>query len=791
MGSAWEHTARPVKPLQPNRSSLGRVGNPTQQPWRIFRLLLAYFSTFCVVAIPSMTRAQESPVDPRGPGTREMARLLESLIEKNNPMENRFLNLQRIDTYQAALKENSDPRRELELRFQLATELLQVNRLDDAAIEIQRVRATAKALELPLLEANDINLSIREALCHMRRGELANCISNHNADSCLLPLRGGGIYRSPSDSLKAKGVLTNLLARYPANLSARWLLNVVHMTLGEYPDKVPTQWLIPTNVFKSVYDIGRFYDVAPNVGLELTELSGGALVDDFDGDGNLDVVTSSIGLSDQMRFFHNLGNGRFEDRTREAGLIGLTGGLNMIHADFDNDGDMDMLVLRGGWMAEGGRFPNSLLRNDGGRFEDVTKQANLMSFHPTQTAVWFDYNGDGWLDLFIGNESTPGNPPHPCELYRNNRNGTFTDVSRINRLNLVAFVKGATAIDYNNDGRPDLFLSVQDGKSRLFRNDGPKPGTETEKARWGFTEVAEQAGLTLQDFTFPCWSFDYDNDGFEDLFVAGYHISTVGDVVADMLGMSSTGERTKLYRNRGNGTFEDVSKSVGLDRVLHAMGSNFGDLDNDGWLDFYLGTGDPNFATLIPNRMFRNDGGKRFQDVTTSGGFGTLQKGHAVSFADLDNDGDQDVYEDLGGAYFGDQYPNSLFENPGHGNHWIKLKLEGREANRAGIGARIRVHCSTPEGERVIHRTCNTGGSFGGNPLRLEIGIGKATAVKRVEIDWPGSGTQHSVKIPRIDAAYVVREGEPEARVIGLKRFEFSRVKAEIHHHLKLAPVTK
>jgi hypothetical protein len=264
--------------------------------------------------------------------------------------------------------------------------------------------------------------------------------------------------------------------------------------------------------------------------------------------------------------------------------------------------------------------------------------------------------------------------------------------------------RGAPTIDFNNDGRPDLFLTLLDGKNRLFRNEGPEGSITHGIARWKFTDVAEMAGVAKQSFTFPCWSFDYDNDGFEDLYVSGYRIQNLNDLVADTLGQPSKGERTKLYRNRGDGTFEDVSKVVGLDRVLHAMGSNFGDLDNDGWLDFYLGTGDPNFATLIPNRMFRNDAGKRFQDVTTSGGFGNIQKGHAVAFADLDNDGDQDVYEDLGGAFLGDQYPNTLLENPGHGNHWIKLKLEGRKANRGGVGARLRIVCATLRaGERVYY----------------------------------------------------------------------------------------
>jgi hypothetical protein len=174
--------------------------------------------------------------------------------------------------------------------------LLQVNRLDESLAEIGKIRSSVKALDLPLLEVNDVYLSIREALCHMRRGELANCLSNHNADSCLLPLRGGGIYRLRDDSNQATNVLTRLLERYPGNLTARWLLNVAHMTLGGYPGHVPTQWLIPPHVFNSDHDVGRFRDVASGVGLGLTELSGGALVDDFDGDGNLDELTCKKNL---------------------------------------------------------------------------------------------------------------------------------------------------------------------------------------------------------------------------------------------------------------------------------------------------------------------------------------------------------------------------------------------------------------------------------------------------------------------------------------------------------------
>jgi hypothetical protein len=257
----------------------------------------------------------------------------------------------------------------------------------------------------------------------------------------------------------------------------------------------------------------------------------------------------------------------------------------------------------------------------------------------------------------------------------------------------------------------------------------------------------------------------------------------VGDVAADYLGLPHTGERARLYRNLGDGTFTNLTKAARLDRLLHTMGCNFGDLDNDGWLDFYLGTGDPDLLTIIPNRMFRNAGGRFFQDVTTAGGFGHLQKGHGVSFADIDNDGDQDVYEDMGGAVTGDVYPNVLYENPGFGQRWLKLKLQGRRANRCAIGARVRVDLEEGGRTRSLHRTVGSGGSFGGNPLRLELGLGKAERIVAVEIKWPGSGTQQTVRDLALDRTYLIVEGNPKPGTIQLKTFRFPTADPHAHHH--------
>jgi hypothetical protein len=503
--------------------------------------------------------------------------------------------------------------------------------------------------------------------------------------------------------------------------------------------------------------------VAREAGLDIYSLSGGAVLEDLDNDGRLDVLVSSSGLETQTRLFLNQG-GTFEERTEAAGLTGEVGGLNMITTDYDNDGLVDVVVLRGGWMGRGGRFT------------DVTKAAGLLRFAPTQAATPIDFDNDGWLDLFVGNESAPDDP-YPCHLFRNNRDGTFTDVAKAAGADIVAFVKGVTSGDYDNDGRPDLYLAVNSGsRNILLHNDGPQGESKT----WRFTDVTEKAGVAEPSTSFGTFFFDYDNDGYLDLFAAGFggfrSISDMAEsVAADYLGLPTSAQRGRLYHNRGDGTFEDVTKAAGLYKVVPAMGLNFGDLDNDGFLDIYLGTGNPDFSTLIPNRMFRNADGRVFQDVTTAGNFGHLQKGHGVAFGDVDNDGDQDVFEQMGGAYDSDRAYSCLYENPGSENGWIGLDLEGVRTNRRAWGARIEVVLETKAGSRSVHRVVTTGGSFGVSPFRQHVGIGDAERIASVKVHWPVTGKTQVLEGLEAGRWYRIREGKREAEPLQVKPFPLGR----------------
>ncbi|MDE3164469.1 MAG: CRTAC1 family protein [Acidobacteriota bacterium] len=717
---------------------------------------------------------------PRAPSTARMAALLREIYAGTDWKTDPNKAAERAAYYREGLKRNLDPDTELRARIDLGEHLLVAGDSAAAVDTLEGVRVLAQQKGIRLNEDAAGRLRELLAISYLRMGEQQNCLLNHNAQSCIYPLRGGALHQIARGAEGAIREYGAMLAQNPGGLEARWLLNIAYMALGRHPGGVPPRYLIPDTIVPDEYDIGRFLDVAPAAGVAARTHSGGVVAEDMDGDGYFDLIVSSSGPLDQIRYFHNNRDGTFTDQTIAAGLEGEVGGLNVVHADYNNDGRPDLLVLRGGWWGEQGRYPASLLRNNGPdasgqvTFTDVTEEAGLLSPHPTQTAAWADYDNDGYVDLFLGHESSKEGK-HPCQLFHNNRDGTFTDVAPQLGLADLGYVKGVAWGDYNNDGKPDLYVSIKGAPNRLFRNDGP-----ASNLPWKFTDVTRQAGVGEPRESFATWWFDYDNDGWLDLIVAGYYTATADDLAAFHLGLPNHAEVPRLYRNNRDGTFTDVTRAAGMDRVILAMGAGYGDLDNDGWLDCYFGTGTPEYESLMPNRMFRNDHGRRFQDVTVSGGFGQLQKGHAIAFADFNRDGNEDVYEVLGGAFPGDEFFSALLENPGHANHWIGLKLVGTKSNRAAIGARVRVEAGTGTGREVFHQVVQSGTSFGDRPFELHIGLGAAAAAGAVEIRWPAGGSE-TIRGLAGGRVYTVVEGSGRADAVPLRAFAYPR--PGVHHH--------
>ena len=614
-----------------------------------------------------------------------------------------------------------------------------------------------------------------QALSYIRLGEQQNCLINHSSASCILPIANAGIHQLKMGSESAIQIIEPLLEDYPEDLELVWLLNICYQTIGEYPGSVPSKFLIAPEAFENDNrTLKAFIDRAPNLGIASKGISGGSIVEDLNNDGHLDIVASSSGVTekDQLKIFFNQGDGTFIDKTEDSGVAGLFGGLNCMQTDYNNDGLIDLFVLRGGWFGQWGQHPNSLLKNNGdGTFTDVTEKAGLLSFHPTQTAVWRDFNQDGWLDVFIGNETTTTSTigraargkVHASEFYVNQKDGTFKNMATDAGLEFKELIKGVTALDANNDGLADIYISIMGGNNKLMINQGDLK----------FIDQAKALNLTEPFVSFSTGSMDYNNDGFDDLFVSAYTTSNnplAHEVTFELQGNSPTAALPKLYKNNGDGTFSDATESTGFLKSIYGMGFNYGDLDNDGYLDLYFGTGDPNFESIIPNRMFRNVEGEFFEEVSFVGGFSNIQKGHGISWGDIDNDGDHDIYITMGGAHEGDVYQNQLLVNPNEDNNWINIQLTGKKSNRKAVGA--KVHLVTSTGQH-LYRTVSNGASFGGNSYALEIGLGKSESIEILEVNWPMKNSKQVFKNISANQAIEIIESSDKIISRTLTRVDF------------------
>jgi tetratricopeptide (TPR) repeat protein len=613
------------------------------------------------------------------------------------------------------------------------------------------------------------------AMSHMRYAEAENCLSkltpltgdkntaphaqhahdenvDHLQKLCAIPLVR---FHDRAQSARAAAkIFEKLLDKYDNNNRLyQWLLNFNYMTVGGFPQEVPPKYLIKSKFIDSFYGEGKqaiekeyadlsFTDRAREYGVDTFNAGKGVAVEDFDRDGYLDIVTG--GNFDLAKFYKNERGQKFIDRTEAAGLGGIKQPFIITAADYDNDGWVDVFFGR--------PFGNyALYRNRGdGTFKDVTAETGLLAAKPndhiaaTWVAAWSDVDNDGDLDLFLAQwgfkmplvRGLMAKPRMDSTLFINDR-GRFEDRTR--EFGLTDTVEdnyfiGAAFGDYDSDGYPDLFLSSPlRNTSVLLKNISGKRFEPT-------TLIRGDEGGFVASF------LDFNHDGRLDLYWAGFadaKTSVEQVVFGEHLDEYRSGQ-TRIFLQTGEGKFAERTDL--FDMPMSTMGSSFGDINNDGCFDFYLGKGTPESWFILPNLMYvgKTDStrcSERLANISMLHGFGTIQKGHGIVFADFDNDGDEDIYSSLGGMWPADKWPNQFFVNDSRlGNSWVTIRLRGRKTNYYGVGARIKVTGENKKGAEIVrYALMDLRTGFGSSPYLAHVGLMDATQIKDVEVYWPGS----------------------------------------------------
>jgi tetratricopeptide (TPR) repeat protein len=525
----------------------------------------------------------------------------------------------------------------------------------------------------------------------------------------------------------------------PRNAPARFWAWLAAQRLGGYPE-----WVAASNRMQMQTGHAKagveYEEISARVGLDKTSGGRGIAVFDYDNDGRLDVAIACAhgGLS----LYRNNGDGSFTDVSVESGLYHGTNGFGIAAGDYLNTGYPGLAVCRAGFF--GGMV--ELWRNNGdGTFTDVSLESGVSSWGPSFTCSWCDYDLDGRLELFVcTNIAGLFDRRTPHKLFHNNGDGTFTEVAAqagiVSRWPAIGHTWG----DYNNDGFPDLFLSNAIGEPQLFRNNGD--GT--------FTDVTSESGLGLPVMAFNAQFCDIDNDGWLDIiqYTWGPHEDTVHSMQTG--GTAPDGHPTRVYRNNRDGSFSLIGRELGLTECWGSMSGNAADLNNDGYLDIALGNGGPLMDRIEPLVLYESDG-KQFRNVTFSAGLPATGKGHGVNCADLFGDGRMIILSATGGAFPGDLLTTAVFAPKQRPGNYLAVLLTGTKSNRAAIGSRLKLVAGGREQYRVI----NNGSNFGCLPPQQHFGLGRLTAVDQLEVWWP-SGLREVFEHLPVNTRVRITEGE-------------------------------
>lgn len=500
-----------------------------------------------------------------------------------------------------------------------------------------------------------------------------------------------------------------------------WNLRLAYTALHKrYPGDLDTNYIFDVQLTGNTETL-EFTDVAHRMGVDKIDRGRGGSWADLNGDGYLDLF--SVGIHSPHGVYLREAD-YFVEIEHRSSLDDLIGGWATAIADYDNDGNLDVYVTRDAWE---GPKKNSLYSNDGNaHFTDLADDFGVADKDDSFTAAWGDINSDGWLDLYVANGVTGSGAPN--KLFVNQDGKNFNERGNDWRVDDTGTSLGIALGDYDLDGDLDVYVSNVSGANKLYKNNGSS-----------FSDITHIAGVEkpLNGSYIPLF-FDSDSDGDLDLFVSA--MSYYEDVVESIKSSEPTFRNpAHLYRNNGKDRFTERAVEAGLGRSYGAMGAGAGDLDNDGLADLYLANGGPLMARFEPNALFlkREDA---YIEIGQQAGVANLGKGHGVAFADINEDGNLDIYLGSGGHYPGDVWPNSLYLNSGTQFNSISINLMGSENNQFSIGANVTVH----SGQYSRIQRLDAGSGFGStNSYLLHYGLGVHDRIDSVFVSWP-SGKQET-----------------------------------------------